>query len=232
MVTNPIYAGPVYESVNPQFRMVDSSHTTSSVAAGSNSEEGGVEVKDEEAVREEREVEELAMLEFDPASPEPPSSPRYLSFPKPHPPNSSLEQDMVEQPFPNPETLPTQNRQRNTLGLTLNLHASDGANGRVVNGRMVNGRSVSNGGSASRVLDLNLESGRQTRRRAATMSHTRPLLQSYFSSSSSTPGEDDHYTVMSPVGHLSTTTPTTLEDGRSFLRQDRRRNQDRSTTLI
>ena len=239
MVTNPIYAGPVYESIHPQFRSVNNSHAPN--PSGTDSGGDVAAVKDEE-VEGETEEEEPAMVEFEPTSPEPPSSPRYLCLPKPHPlKNSLIEQDMVEEPLPNPstststqETPPTQNKHRNVLGLTLNLTESGGTTGSGVNGGVFGGGGVSNRGGVSRVLDLDLDSGRQTRRRAATIGPSRPLLQSYFSSSS-TP-EDDHYTVMSPVGNLSTTTatatPTTVDEGRSFLRPERRRNQDHSTTLI
>ena len=208
MVTNPIYDGPMYESIHPQLRMVNSQNAAPTTGDSDSMKEGEEEDTTSEQERE------TSSTENEIASSDPPSSPRYLSHPKPCPQLSTQQLDTADISLAviasttDPIATQTQPKDRNVLGLILDL-GGDTARGHEY------------GGPGS-------DNGRETRRRTATVAHSRPLLHSYFSSASSTPGEDDNYTVMSPVTHVPLITP----DGTSFLKQQNRAYRDRCTTLI
>ena len=146
MVTNPIYDGPMYESIHPQFRMVNRQSET---AGDGDSKEGG-DSRESEHDTELSLPDETASFDQD-------LSPRYVRNPK-----SCLQMDrdppLTDSPLTlSPAPMPTlpqshhHHRERNVLGLTLDLSESNVNDVGMVRGVYMN--------------DLN---GRQTRRRAAT----------------------------------------------------------------
>lgn len=209
MVTNPIYDGPMYESIHPQFRIVNRQSETTTATGESDSKEGGES-------RESEHDTELSLPD-DVAGSDQELSPRYVRNTK-----TCLKADKDPQlmqasltlspapSLPTPALPQSHHRERNVLGLTLDLSEN------------------TNGVGVARGLDISDINGRQTRRRAATTSNSRPHLLSFLSSTSSTPNNDDNYTVMSPMTHVPVVTP----DGTSFLREEKRAFRDRCTTLI